>query len=285
MDLKRLVLGFFAWGFLALSSLAFFISISMALAPYEIGDLEKKVNAEYPDKIAELVGLAFPQLSEERLGNISIQNIRFLCFIRSSANTNITLPMELPLSDKDIDSLCTNAAKAASAAELRQLFISQKVHEASAEVFAALKTDYVNPYTSTYLPIFLILFLVFYAFSAIIYYLREGAIMPWLRTIAFHTFMNALGTVIILALVWLTLPSLLSSMVMGSPQLEQMLSQLPEQQRPIVDIFISDSINFVNEWMKGVIVHLLMIYGALALIGGLAWAGFSAVAKGEQAKK
>ncbi len=276
MDLKRIIIRILGVGFMGAAFAALLLSLVFILASYELDELHGKINAEYPDKIVSLLELAFPQVSQ-----VSLQNIRDFCTIR--ATFNVSIPMDsIPLSQQDMDLVCTKAGGAQSMDELKKIFISSKVEAATAEVFAKVKTENVDPYSNAYLPILLVAVLAFYSLSAAVFYFGDNDVMQWLRTLAFQTFVYAGAYVLALGTAWLLLPSMVNSGITENPQIIQALAQVPAQQKPILDIFVSDAINFITNWMRGALGHFAIIYAVIGILGGAAWMGIAAAAKGAE---
>lgn len=276
MDLKRIAIRFLGLGFMGAAFVAMLLSLVFILAPYELDGLHKRINAEYPDKVVDLLGLAFPEVSQ-----VSLQNIRDFCTIR--ATFNVSIPMDsIPLSQQDMDLVCTKTGSAQSMDELKKTFISSKVEAATAEVFTKVKRENLDPYSNAYLPILLIAALAFYSLSAAVFYFGDKGVMPWLRTLAFQTFVYAGAYMLALGTAWLLIPSMVNSGIMQNPQIVQALAQVPAQQKPILDIFISDAVNFIANWMRDALVHFAIIYAVIAVLGGAAWLGIAAAGKGAE---
>lgn len=277
MDIKKLVLKILGLGFLGLAFLALFVGLILLLAPYEIDQLQKKAEEEYPEKIVTLVNLVMP----EELENISLSEVKTGCALRGALNISAS-SLNIPLSDADLNLLCEKANEAVSIAELKQLFISAKVNGIITEVFPKVKREYIEPYSSGYVAIMLVAFLVFYALFALVAYFASEGVFSWLGNIASHTFFYSMSYILALVMMYFVVPGMINSTIMGSPQISEMLSQIPEAQRPAANIFIFDTIILVSDWFNGFLTHLILAYGALMLVSGFGWLGITAMAKAEK---
>ncbi len=164
------------------------------------------------------------------------------------------------------------------------VFVSAKVKEISAAAFSKIREEYVEPYSNAYSALLVICFLVFYALFALTMYFAYDGVLRWLGGVASHTFFYSVAYIVSLTISFLIMPGVVNSVVTGNPQLAEMLSQLPAEQRPLADILISDTIIMVSDWFRGVLTHIMLFYAVIAALGGFVWFGITAMAKGESSQ-
>lgn len=280
MDFKELATRIFGIGFMGLSFLSLFAGILLFLAPYELDSLHSTINTQYPDKLVGVLDIAVPQIS-----NITLAEVKTFCIIRGAFNLSIPLDT-LPLDQQDITVLCADAGKAASMDELKKSFVTYKFTSATDAAFLNIRKQFIEPYAYIYIPVALVLFLAFYFFSALALYFSGRGVVSWLRTLSFHTATYAIFYVFALGISWLLIPSVVSSTVMQNPQLAQALSQIPAQQAQLANIVVSEFVITLTVWVQGSLVHVMAVYGAVAIIVGLLWAAFTVagVASAKRAK-
>ncbi len=283
MDLKGIVFKTGGALMLTISFVLLFLGIMFVLAPYELDSLRQKVEAEYPAKLAYLMDFATP----DQYKNISLNEIRTFCAFRGVLGTaNLsTDALGIPLGEKDIDFICDKSSKVGGIAELKELFLSFKLNEVMEDVFPRIKKEYIEPYANAYLPFIFLGAFFTYVLAAAAFYVGEGGALEGLRTLFFQGAVSAGLNVLTFVILWFALPSLMDSMVKGNPQIEQMLSGVPTDMRPAADIFVADTVIFVSEWMKDVMVHLILICGIISAINGALWLGVAAAAAAEKEKQ
>lgn len=277
MDLLKAFLKFAGFGLISLSFLSLFFGIALVLAPYELDDLQNRINTEYPAKVAAVLDATMPELSQ-----LSLNDVKLGCMARALGMINST--EQLPLSEADLDIICSEAGSAASIAQLKEKFVSIKLKATVDDVFADIKGDYIEPYSNAYIALSFIISFAFFAIAAVVLYFSESGIFEWLRTISFHVFLESVFYVIGFVASWLLFPSVVGSMLSGNEQISGMFAQLPAEQQPIAENFMLDAADFIMSWLRNALLHFIIIFAVIGAIGFAAWAGTSLFAAGTKTK-
>ncbi|MEW6528507.1 MAG: hypothetical protein AB1391_01315 [Candidatus Micrarchaeota archaeon] len=279
MDLKELILRTVGAGIMGLAFIGFFIALLMTLAPYEFERLYEKVSAEIPDKLILMMDSNIPELK-----NISFDDVKLFCTMRSAFNISDAFLAGVSgyqIEKKDIDFACARINSISNINELKKLFITSKL----AEFRDKIKNETIIPFLTAYTPIAFTVFFILYLISAFILYLSKFEIISGLRTIALHTLLYLIFYIIAFGICWYTLSSIVDSVITQNVQLTEALSKLPEQQKQIIEDLILEVRLILTEWMREVMIYLIIIYCILAIISGIAWISCGIVYKAEYEEK
>lgn len=277
MALKETLLGGLGAVCLGLAFLCLFGSLVFVLADSEMAALEKKINAEYPEKVSGVLDIVMPA----EIKNLTLNDVKTMCALHAAFNVSAS-SLGIPLEERDLDFICGNAAGASSVEQLKDLFISAKVAEKSSEVMLEAKKN-KDAYANTYLPALMVLFLFFLMLSALFSYLAaRGGVLQWLRWMALKAATYSALYMVSLLVMYFAVPGMVSGGVADSPDLQQALSQVPQDQRPAINILVYDAAALAIEWLQGVLVHFIMIYGVMGVMAGGAWVALSAAVGGSE---
>ncbi|MDD5337448.1 MAG: hypothetical protein PHS02_03100 [Candidatus ainarchaeum sp.] len=276
MQAKNMAAKAIGLAFLAVFFIASLGSLFLLTLPGDVNSLESQVNREWTDRLAGLVDLAFPQLKD-----VTLDEVKFGCMLRSGLGAaGIQNPVaDLPLSSEDLDFICSKAGKVTSMDELKYDYISLKFGTVSAEAFSKIRKDIVEPYTNSYLPVFIFASVICLGLSCICVFLGEGNAGRAVRTLLLGSALCGLGLVALLAACWLAAPSFVEGNVRQNPDLIAGLALIPKEYTQFAEIAVSEVIAAISQWAQGIIVRFILVYISIASLCGVGWAGLSALAR------
>lgn len=262
--------------FLGFAFFAFFLSLALLLAPYEIGELEKRANTELPPKIVNTLDLAVPELRQ-----ITLDQLKVGCLLRSGLGlSNVSsIVKDIPFSEQDLNFICEKANQVISMQELKEAFVSKKFGEILGQALMKVRKEIIEPYSYAYFPITIVSQLAFTLISILAFYFSEREIAKLGRKFAFHSWVFSVIYFLILAVIWLVSPSLVEKQVIENPQVTSMIAQLSDAQKPAVDIFMSEVIKLLSLWVEGVLIHFMIIYILIGIASAIIWAAFGGISK------
>ncbi|MFN7088481.1 MAG: hypothetical protein ACK4NX_01490, partial [Candidatus Paceibacteria bacterium] len=135
----------------------------------------------------------------------------------------------------------------------------------SGKIFIEVRKG-ISSYSTTYLPLFLLLLLGFSVLFALATYISSGGnVVMWLRNASAYALGFSLAYIIALAIAYFITPELLRSNVMSNAMVGDLLSNLEVEQQPLAKIAITEGIIIIEEWLKAAIFHLLLVFCVLAV--------------------
>lgn len=286
MDMSKIYkisLGVLALSFLALSLLAFFFSAVIMLAPYEIGELETKIKEVYSSNLVGIINLLIPLEYKD----ITLTEVKLMCGIPSFYNLNISslnLTNSSLIEERDIELVCNKAKEVSNIEELKETIIKLKINDFTTKEFAKIKQE-INSYSSTYLPILVIGFLVLYLLSLVVFYFKNNGLLQGISELMFYTVLACIVYIVLLGIAVFIVSSLLNpSIITKNPEISVLLSQVPKDKQPIIDNVIIDTVDFISKWIEDIFMHLIFIYIGFGVLSAGGWFGTSIAYKIEEKK-
>lgn len=278
MDLKKTILKTLGMGFLATAFMAFFLALILFSAQPKLDELGARIKAEYPDKLLGIMELV---ITPEMRQILTVENMRLVCGMKNSMNfTNLI--KDLPVNIEYINPICANIDKVNTITDMKRIFTSTIVNGFIDDegYFPEIKKR-VGEYSENYLPILAIACIVLYIIAGLIFWLANGNPLIGLHTLMFHTAISAIFYIIGFGIIYVLINGIVSSVVMNQSEIVKLLSspELPAQFQDIAQTFISDSINFVCNWIKEILIQFILIYGLIAILSGGIWIGISIISK------
>lgn len=285
MDLRfvrfvRFAARIFGSTFLGFASLAFFISLVLLLAPLEISELGKEAKGQFPEKVVSLLELTSPEFR-----SLTLDQVKTECLLRAVMgiqNATEAAPEALkgtPLTESDLDYICAQAADATDIGQLKLAVVTAILDREVDLSLSKFNQETLEPLYYTYMPISAISFLALFLLSILAFYFSEGEAVGAGRKIFFHIGAYAFVLFTLLAILWLRSPTLVEKQVQENPEVANFLARAPQDQQTAAGIFVNGIIDFISLWVEGVLIHFMLVYLAISIVGAAGWVAFGGISK------